>query len=77
VLTKILLLHGVCRNWPGTQPADLMKAYLTFGVLTREIGIQIKALIQKGSFGVELQRICAGRFRLTPFARTGATPRRV
>jgi hypothetical protein len=58
VLTKILLLHGVCRTWPGTQPADLMNAYLTFGALTRGIGTQIKALIQKGSFGVEFR--CKG-----------------
>jgi hypothetical protein len=32
---------------------DLMQAYLTFGALTLEIGTNIKALIQKGSFGAE------------------------
>jgi hypothetical protein len=33
-----------------------MTAYLAFGALTREIGTQIKALIQKGSFGTEFRR---------------------
>src|ERR1700730_6256204 len=52
---KILLLHGDCRTWPGTRRSDLMQAYLTFGMLTREIGTKIKGLIQKGSFGAEFR----------------------
>jgi hypothetical protein len=32
-----------------------MKAYLTFGALTREIGTKIKALIQ-GLFGAKIRR---------------------
>jgi len=47
-----------------------MKAYFTFGALTREIGTKIKALIQNGSFLVrnsgakDLQRAFSfGTFR--------------
>jgi len=39
----------------GTRRADLMKAYLTSGVLTREIGTKIKALIQKRFFRAEFR----------------------
>jgi hypothetical protein len=55
--------------------SDPIKAYLTLGALTREIGAKIKALVQKGSFGAEFRCKGFAPGHLTPFARTDATPR--